>query len=361
MSWQQLSQALCEQVEQAAASNTALRIQGGNSKAFYGRSSNAAQEMLSLSDYRGIINYEPTELVITAAAGTPLSELEQILSEQNQMLPFEPPHFGAEATLGGTIACGFSGPRRPYAGSARDYVLGCSMINGKGELLKFGGEVMKNVAGYDVSRLLTGSLGTLGPILDISLKILPQPAEELTLRQSCDEQEAISRCNQWAGKPLPLSATAYYNGHLYIRLAGAASAVQAAKSTIGGEELSDSIQFWQDLREQQLDFFQPDVTQTDAALWRLSIPAATAPLQLPGQTLIEWGGAQRWLYTKLDPAAVFAAASSVGGHAVLFRDGSRHTQVFQPLSPVALKLHQRLKQSFDSKAIFNPGRMYAEF
>ncbi|MEZ5590966.1 MAG: glycolate oxidase subunit GlcE [Gammaproteobacteria bacterium] len=254
---QALAQQLSEQVQAAAAERTPLSIQGGASKSFYGRRDASNHPVLTLADYQGVISFEPTELTVTAAAGTPLVALEQTLAESNQQLPFEPPHFGPDATLGGTIACGLSGPARPYTGSARDFVLGMKIINGRGEILNFGGQVMKNVAGYDVSRLLTGSLGTLGVILEVSLKVLPRPAQELTLTQSCDEAEAIDRFSRWAGKPYPISAAAYFDGTLYLRLAGAASAVTAAQASIGGDILADGATFWQALREQELAFSTP--------------------------------------------------------------------------------------------------------
>ena len=357
---QALAQQLSEQVQAAATERTPLSIQGGASKTFYGRRDASNHPVLTLTDYQGVISFEPTELTVTAAAGTPLVALEQTLAERNQQLPFEPPHFGPDATLGGTIACGLSGPARPYTGSARDFVLGMKIINGRGEIINFGGQVMKNVAGYDVSRLLTGSLGTLGVILEVSLKVLPRPAQELTLTQSCDEEQAIDRFSRWAGKPYPISAAAYYDGTLYLRLAGAASAVTAAQTSIGGDILADGPTFWQALREQELDFFRTGLT-AGQGLWRLSIPPATAPLRLPGTTLLDWGGAQRWLFTELSAEAVFAAAKSLGGQAQLFRGGDRTDTVFQPLPAVVMQLHRNLKQSFDPHGVLNPGRMYPEF
>ena len=345
------------QIKQAAADQTPLRIQGSASKAFYGRAGAENHPLLSVADYSGIVNYEPTELTITAKAGTPLSELEQTLAEHGQMLAFEPPHFGSGATLGGTIACGLSGPRRPYAGSVRDFVLGVKMINGQGEILNFGGQVMKNVAGYDVSRLLTGSLGTLGVILEVSLKILPLPAQEITLNQTCNEQQAITRFNEWAGKPYPISAAVYYDGMLYLRLSGAASAVESAHAQLGGDLVKDGAAFWAKLREHELSFFADE----QLALWRMSIPPATGPLRLPGSTLLDWGGAQRWLRTEISAEALFAAAKGLGGHACLFRGGERQGEVFQPLNPVLKHFHQQLKLSFDPQGIFNPGRMYSDF
>jgi glycolate oxidase FAD binding subunit len=271
------------------------------------------------------------------------------------MLAFEPPHFGDTATLGGTIACALSGPRRPYAGAARDFVLGVNCITGKGERLRLGGQVMKNVAGYDLSRTLTGSLGTLAVLLDIHLRVLPCPETEITLQQSCPAADAIQRCNLWAGQPLPLSAACHLDGKLTVRLSGMASGVQAAVDKIGGERMADAGHFWQQLREQQLPFFAGN-----KPLWRLSVPAAAHTLDLDGECLLDWGGAQRWLRSDLPADAVRSTAESVGGHATLFRGGEREGDIFHPLQPAMLALHQRLKKTFDPVAILNPGRMYRE-
>jgi glycolate oxidase FAD binding subunit len=338
-------------IQDAVSSQTPLAIQGGGSKQFYGRP--AQGETLAVGEYSGIIDYTPSELVISARAGTPLTELECRLDEQGQMLPFEPPHFGENATLGGTIACGLSGPRRPWTGAARDFVLGVNCISGKGEYLRFGGQVMKNVAGYDLSRTLTGSLGTLAVLLDIHLKVLPRPETSMTLKQSCSVAEALQRMNQWSGKPVPLSGGCYLDGSLYVRLSGTSRGVQAAADTLGGDNLASSETFWEDLREQRLAFFAGD-----APLWRLSVPPASAALELDGTWLIDWGGAQRWLRTGLSASAIRTAVASVGGHATLFNGGDRDGEVFQPLTPALLALHQRIKHTFDPAGILNPGRMY---
>lgn len=342
-----------EQVQAAAAGHTPLAIQGGNSKAFYGRATEG--KALPVSDYRGIIDYTPSELVISARAGTPLAELGSVLAQEDQMLPFEPPHFGESATLGGSIACGLSGPRRPYTGAVRDFVLGVNCINGKGETLRLGGQVMKNVAGYDLSRTLTGSLGTLALLLDVHVRVLPRPALEITLVQSCPATTAVEYFNRWAGQPLPLSAACYLDDRLYVRLSGMPEGVQAAATAIGGESLDNAGHFWEQLREQQLPFFSGDTP-----LWRLSVPAATPPLALDGATLLDWGGAQRWLRSNLPADTIRSTAAAAGGHATLFRGGDRRSAVFQPLQPALLALHQRLKSTLDPAGIFNPGRMYAE-
>lgn len=346
-----LTVSLQQQIQAAYAGKTPLKIVGGNSKAFYGRMTNGTE--LHVSGHSGVISYEPTELVITARAGTPLDEIEATLASQGQMLPFEPPHWGPTATLGGTVACNLSGPRRAYAGSARDFVLGCRIINGRGEVMHFGGEVMKNVAGYDVPRLMTGALGTLGVLLEISLKVLPVPQHDLTLVQPCTLDEAISRMNLRAARPVPLSASAWLDGQLYLRFSGADSAVAAVRARELGDMLADAAAFWQSLRELNLPFF----ASTDR-LWRVALPQTAAQPDLPGEWLVEWGGAQRWLRSTADAADIRARAAGLGGHATLIHGGDRNGAVFQPLPPVLWQLHQRLKQAFDPAGILNPGRMY---
>ncbi|HUT42483.1 MAG TPA: glycolate oxidase subunit GlcE [Gammaproteobacteria bacterium] len=344
-------QTIQDRISDAATSHTALEIQGGGSKLFYGRA--VAGQPLAVGGYRGIIDYTPSELVISARAGTPLSELEATLAQNGQMLAFEPPHFGATATLGGTVACGLSGPRRPWTGAARDFVLGVNCVNGKGEYLRFGGQVMKNVAGYDLSRTLTGSLGTLAVLLDVHLKVLPQPEQDITLLQPCTAAEAIERCNRWAAQPLPLSGACHFDHQLLIRLSGSARGLAPAVRRLGGEQLDDSSRFWEHLREQQLPFFD-----TTLPLWRVSVAPATAPLALGGEWLMDWGGAQRWLATDLPADQVRAAVQAASGHATLWRGGATDDAIFQPLPPMLLALHRRLKQTFDPAGILNPGRLY---
>lgn len=347
-----ISQTLQEQVEAAIANKAALKIVGGNTKAFYGRATSG--ESLNVSEHRGIISYEPTELVITARAGTPLTEIEAALAEHHQMLPFEPPHFGPDATIGGTLACGFSGPRRAYSGAARDFMLGCSIINGKGEIMHFGGEVMKNVAGYDVSRVMVGALGTLGVLLEVSLKVLPRPEHEITLVHSFTELEAIERMNHWASKPLPLSASCYVDGHLHTRLSGAEQAVAVSANQLDGDELNEADTFWNELREHKAPFFK------DAErLWRISVPSVTPPLSLSGQQIIEWGGAQRWWSCDEAVDAVRAIAIQHGGHATLFRGGDESEDIFQPLGQGLRRLHENLKRAFDPNGLFNAEHLYA--
>jgi glycolate oxidase FAD binding subunit len=344
-----------ERIHTANRERSPLRIHGGESKGWYGHETRGAA--LDSRDFQGIVAYDPTELVIQVRAGTPLATVEAALAEQNQMLAFEPPHFGDGATVGGAIATGLSGPRRPAVGAARDFVLGAVLMDGKGDVLQFGGQVMKNVAGYDVSRLLTGSLGTLGLILEVSLKVLPKPFAEATLRLDMDQSRAITLLNQWGGQPLPVSASAWHDGHLTMRLSGAQAAVRAAQQKIGGEALPEADRFWRDLREQRTDFFS---AQPGSALWRLSLPSTAEPLRLPGNELIEWGGAQRWLRTEANALEIRAAAAVAGGHATLFRGGDKSVGVFHPLAPAVARIHRHLKTAFDPIGIFNPGRMYRD-
>lgn len=344
---------IAKQVRRAARDRMPLQIVGGGSKSFYGRTCDGAE--LSTREHRGIINYEPNELVLTARSGTPLREIESALSDNGQMLAFEPPHFGADATLGGTTACNFSGPRRPFAGAARDFVLGATIVNGHGEILRFGGQVMKNVAGYDVSRLFAGSLGTLGVILDVSLKILPVAAQTTTLVVQCNADRAIEQMNRWAASPLPITATCYDGDSLHVRLEGAATAVAKSKSQIGGDEI-DGAEFWRKLREHQHDFFL-----ADKPLWRIAVAPATPQLPITGQYLLEWNGAQRWYIAEVPATEIRRVASEAGGHATLFRRSDPRSEVFHPLASGIQQLHLQLKSAFDPHGIFNRGKMYAEF
>jgi glycolate oxidase FAD binding subunit len=344
---------LIERIRAAHESHSPLIIQGGGSKTFYGNADEG--EVLATRALTGVVDYQPKELVLTARAGTPLADIEALLAEQNQMLAFEPPYFGGNATLGGSIAAGLSGPRRPYAGAARDFVLGVRMIDGTGQPLRFGGQVIKNVAGYDVSRLMVGALGTLGLITEVSLKVLPQPAAETTLQFEFDEAAAILKMNQWAGQPLPLSATSWHAGLLTVRLSGAASAVHAAQAKLGGEALKDASAFWQRLRDQATPFFDK------RPLWRLAVKPTTPALNLGNAQWIEWGGAVRWLASDLPAATLREAAKTAGGHATLFRGAAPVDGVFAPLAPALATLHRSLKQRFDPKGIFNRGRLYPDF
>lgn len=352
--------ALVEQVRAARASRTPLALRGGGTKSFYGEALQG--QPLDLKPLAGISRYEPSELVVSARAGTPLAELEAVLAEHGQCLPFEPPHFEPGATVGGMVAAGLAGPARACVGGVRDYVLGATLLNGRAELLSFGGQVMKNVAGYDVSRLLAGSLGVLGVICEVSLKVLPQPVASATLRFELDQAAALLKLNQWGGQPLPLSASAWWDGMLVLRLAGARAAVDAACASLGGEVIDAALaaSFWAGLRDQRDEFFVGAIkaVQGGATLWRLSLPATTPPLALSGEQLVEWGGAQRWLCTSTPAAQLREAAAAVGGHATLFRGHDKSAGVFAPLSPAQEAIQRRLKAAFDPEGIFNPGRLY---
>jgi glycolate oxidase FAD binding subunit len=351
---QEVINRFAETIARAVADRAPLRLRGGGTKDFYGARLDG--RVLDTRAFHGVVNYEPTELVVTARAGTPLAELERTLAQRGQMLAFEPPHFGPGATVGGCAASGLSGPRRPYAGSVRDFVLGARMLDGRGQDLRFGGQVMKNVAGYDLSRLLTGSLGTLGLLLEVSFKVLPLPRAELTLRFEMDERGAIEAMNRWAGTPLPLSATCWHGGLLSLRLSGAEAGVRAARERLGGEEVADAAAFWASVREQT-----HGLLRGPGPLWRLSLKSTTPPLALPGRQLIEWGGALRWLVSPAPARELREAAARAGGHATLFRGHDKSASVFHPPPGPMFQLHLRLKQAFDPAGIFNPGRMYEGF
>jgi len=352
---QEVIERYAERIRSAAAEKKPLRLRGGGSKDFYGQALEG--EVLDTRAYAGIIAYEPTELVVTVRCGTPLAELEAALRAQGQHLAFEPPHFGPGATVGGMVAAGLSGPRRACAGAVRDFVLGVRMLDGRGDDLSFGGQVMKNVAGYDVSRPMAGSMGTLGLILEVSLKVPPLPFAEATIKLEVPQDKAIAMLNHWGGQPLPISACAWAEGDLGVRLSGAASAVKAARESIGGEsvEPDQAQRFWLGIREQTDPFFR-----TDKPLWRLSVPSTVPPLALPGEQLIEWGGSLRWLASKADARTIRAAVAQAGGHATLFRATDKGAGVFTPLAPALAKIHRNLKQAFDPAGIFNPGRMYPD-
>lgn len=343
-----------ERITAAASDRRPLQLRGSGSKDWYGQS--VQGELLDTRACCGIVSYEPTELVITVRCGTTIKEVEATLAEHNQMLAFEPPHFGDQATIGGMVAAGLAGPRRQNAGAVRDFMLGAVLMNGKGEVLHFGGQVMKNVAGYDVSRLLAGSLGTLGLILEVSLKVLPRPFTETTLRFELAEQEAIRQLNQWGGQALPISASAWHDDTLMLRLSGSEAGVRAAQRKMGGEIIEEAEGFWQAMREQTPSFFN-----ADSPLWRLSLPTGAPPVSLPGQQLIEWGGAQRWWITSADASTIREAAIQAGGHASLFRGKDKSAGVFHPLSSPLKRIHKQLKAEFDPAGIFNPGRMYSDF
>lgn len=344
---------LAGRVADARARRAALRIRGGGTKDFYGDALRG--ELLETCRHDGVVSYEPSELVVTVRAGTRLEALERSLTEEGQMLPFEPPHFGGDATVGGCVAAGLSGPRRASAGAVRDYVLGVRMLDGGGQVHSFGGRVIKNVAGYDVSRLLAGSLGVLGLILEVSLKLLPLPRAEETLQLELSEAAAIETMNRWAGRPLPVSATCWHDGVMSVRLSGAEASVRAGAARIGGARISPdrATGFWHDVREHRAPYFRHA-----GSLWRLALPSTTPPVGL-GDSLLEWNGGQRWLVST-DATRVREVAVEAGGHATLFRARERSAAAFTPLSPSTQRLQRALKQVFDPEGVFNPGRMYAD-
>jgi glycolate oxidase FAD binding subunit len=338
----------------AHAARAPLCLRGGGTKDFYGERLHG--DVLDTRGHAGIVSYEPSELVIVARCGTSLSQITSVLDQHGQMLAFEPPRFGGDPSIGGVVATGLSGPRRANAGAARDFVLGATLLTAQGELLRFGGQVMKNVAGFDISRLLCGSLGILGLIADVSLKVLPKPRRESTLRFAMTAAEAVDKFYRWSGQPLPVSATCWHDGHGYVRLSGTDSAVRTAQTMLGGEVLDTAVSddWWRGLRDQTFGAFYA----TTPRLWRLSLPS-TATFEIPGVAIIEWAGALRWLASDAPANDVRAAASSVGGTAMLWR-GSRDTTMFHPLDAANLALHRRLKQQFDPHGVFNRGRLTPE-
>jgi len=349
-----VSPALIEQVRAAAARRMPLRIRGGDSKAALGRP--VEGETLDMRAHRGVVHYDPTELVITLRAGTPVAELDAVLEAAGQMLPCEPPAFNGAATIGGAVASGLSGPRRPWAGALRDYVLGCRVITSEGKYVRFGGEVMKNVAGFDVSRLMAGSFGCLGVIAEVSLKVLPKPRAQRSLRIVASATDALARIVAWRRDGLPVSGACHVDDALHVRLEGGVSSVESAARSIGGSELDAS--FWTELREQRLPFFA-----RPGSLWRVSVPntgsTGAQPEALPGATMLDWGGAQRWLKSDASAAEIRRIAQAAGGHATCFTPAAG-VEPFHPLAAPVWRLHRQLKQQLDPHGIFNPGRMYAD-
>jgi glycolate oxidase FAD binding subunit len=351
---------LVDQVQTARAQRAALDIRGSGTKAFYGEAPRG--EPLEVRPLAGISSYEPSELVVTARGGTPLAELEGALAAQGQCLAFEPPRFGEGGTVGGMVATGLAGPARAAVGGVRDFVLGATLLDGRGELLAFGGQVMKNVAGYDLARLLPGSLGILGVICEVSLKVLPLPAARTTLRYEWTEAQALKKLNEWGGQPLPINASAWWEGTLVVRLAGAAAAVRAAQDQLGGELIEPALAdaFWSGLRDQTDEFFAgaAKAVTRGATLWRVAVPQTAPPLALSGELLVEWGGAQRWVCTSTPAAQVREAAARAGGHATLYRGLDRSPGVFTPLAPPLERIQRELKRAFDPDGVFNRGRLY---
>ncbi|HSV54545.1 MAG TPA: glycolate oxidase subunit GlcE [Burkholderiaceae bacterium] len=363
---------IAERIRLAAAGGTPLRIRGGGTKDFYGQSLQG--ELLDTTALSGTTNYEPSELVVTVRAGTPIATLEAALAERGQCLPFEPPRFAPGGTVGGMVAAGLSGPARASVGSVRDYVLGLTLLNGQGDLLTFGGQVMKNVAGYDVSRLMVGALGTLGLITEVSLKVLPVAPAEASLKFEMRQAEALQNLHQWGAQPLPLNASCWVDDAgvqtLYLRLRGAVAAVEAACRSLGGERLgsAQAAPDWDLCRDQRLPWFlERGQREKGADLWRLSVPQTAPVLDLPEAPLIEWHGGQRWVRATCEDAPrLRAAAAAVGGHATLFIEGSAQPADgaiarFDALKPPLDRIHRELKRQFDPLGIFNRGRMYADF
>lgn len=325
-----------------------LNITGGGSKRrLLGR--RGGGDDLAISGYHGIISYRPEEMVLTARAGTPVSELVRATAERGQRLPFEP-LTGAGATLGGTLACNLSGPARPWRGAVRDAVLGIRMINGRGELLRFGGEVMKNVAGYDVSRLQCGALGTLGLIVEASVRVLPESAGERTLRWTCTADEALEKMRCWRAKALPMSGACWFDGQLFLRLEGLESVLDEARGSLTGERDPGASEPWEQIRE----LSAPPLREQP--LWCLSVaPATTLGNTVP--LLIDWAGARRFypLSALQDP---YDQARAAGGHAVRLNGGLDEVDVLEEPSASLRALKLRLKAALDPKGIFNPGRLH---
>jgi glycolate oxidase FAD binding subunit len=352
-------------IREANTQSRSLEITGSGSKAFYGHPVHADQTLSTLA-YAGIVDYDPTELVVVVRSGTLIKDLESVLAEAHQMLAFEPPRFDGKGSVGGMMATGLSGPRRMTAGAAKDFVLGMTVLDSLATPMRYGGTVMKNVAGYDLSRLHTGALGTLGLIVDISLKVLPMPPAEETICFSVSAEESIQWTNAWLGQPLPISATSWANGQLAVRLSGAVAAVTSAREKLGGERMAadQAKAFWSSLRDQQDSFFQISPTSPQA-LWRVALPSVTPHLAgLGGQQWIEWAGACRWVRTDLPAPEIRQMVQSHGGHATLFRRGLNDRQqtdsAFTSLSTSIHKIHQRIKHELDPNRIFNRGRLYPD-
>lgn len=343
--------ALRDAVRQAAARGTPLRIAGAGSKAgFFGRDIDATP--LDVTGHHGITDYQPDELVITARAGTPVAEINAALAAHGQMLPAECPLFGGTATLGGSVACNASGPGRPWRGALRDSILGIQFINGNGDLLSYGGQVMKNVAGYDVSRLHAGAQGTLGLITEVTLRVLPRPATETTLVYSMDRRAAIEHMVAVAAQPGPVSGACWQADRLFIRLSGSAAGSVDFQRRWGGDTVTDGTPW------DALDTLDMQPFTGDTPLWRLSVAPGSQAMTPPPE-VIDWGGAQRFLAGSHDAASLHRIARDAGGRAQLWRGGDRCSEVNGPAAPTEQALQQRLKQALDPAGIFNPGRVFS--
>lgn len=351
---QQQLEEFSERINLAHESKTVLHIKGGGSKLFFtGRNPDA--EVFDCSTYNGIVSYEPSELVITVRAGTTLKAVESMLASKGQQFPFEPPAYSSATTVGGMVASGFSGPRRPYAGAVRDAVLGVKMLNGKGEVLQFGGQVIKNVAGYDISRLVTGSFGTLGIILEVSIKVVPKPVAENTFYREVAPGRIFSEIRKLRCATNSITGLACDGERIFYRLAGSKQSLKQIAQKLGGDTESETQQFWKSFNNQQLDFFNDD-----APIWRISVPPATSELDFAGDSVLDWGGALRWVKSSKSACDIKAMASAAGGHAMLFRSASKQSMSGELLSPAAEMIHQRIKKSFDPHAIFNTGYLFPE-
>jgi glycolate oxidase FAD binding subunit len=345
------SERLIEAVRRAAAEAQPLVITGSGSKRFLGRAVDGAA--LSTAEHQGIVAYQPAELVVTARAGTPLDELRQVLTAERQMLPFDPPTFADMGTFGGAIAAGLAGPGRPWHGAVRDAVLGVELVNGRGERLRFGGQVMKNVAGFDVSRLMAGACGTLGVLLAISVRVVPQPELEITRVFELDRDAARARTLDLARQPEPVTATCHIKDRLYLRLSGSAAGVESAARRLGGSDDPEQGAIWAAVRDHRHPALELP------SLWRFSVPAS-APYPFDADWVTEWGGRQRWASVALPAAQIWRVAAALGGHAVCYAHGDGGGDAFAPLDDAALAYHRRLKRAFDPAGILNPGRLYAE-
>jgi glycolate oxidase FAD binding subunit len=349
-----VSEKLKAQVLQARKNRQRLNIVGGGTKAFMGRTADGDAQTLDLSKHTGIVEYHPVELIMTVRAGTRVADIEAALAEEGQCLHFEPPRFGDASTLGGTLACNLSGPARPWSGSIRDQVLGVRLLNGKGEDLRFGGQVMKNVAGYDVSRLQAGAMGTLGAVTEISLKVMPSPAMSLTLVQDMPQSDVIHYMNQRAGESKPITGAAWVDGKVFLRLSGARSAVEATAEKWSGEVMEQGDAFWQQLQHMNHEFFN-----SDEPLWRFSVGSTASNPELDGPLLIDWAGSQRWYRGEADMAKLESMAKRAGGQVSLFRGGDRTDEVMNHQPEALQTIQKRLKESFDPDGLFNPGRLYS--